>query len=62
MVNRAFVLIPLAEIAPDFVHPVLGETIAALAQGVEGRAGVQLVGPSPDLRTLAGRTTTEAEN
>ena len=28
--ERAFVLVPLHEIAPDFVHPVLNETITAL--------------------------------
>lgn len=28
--ERAFVLVPMHEIAPDFFHPVLNETIAAL--------------------------------
>jgi 2-amino-4-hydroxy-6-hydroxymethyldihydropteridine diphosphokinase len=27
---RAFVLAPLADVAPDWVHPVLGQTAAAL--------------------------------
>ena len=35
LAERAFVLRPLADIAPNFVHPVLGETIADLATRVE---------------------------
>ena len=37
---RAFALAPLAELAPDRVHPVIGVTIARLAGQVDGLEGV----------------------
>jgi 2-amino-4-hydroxy-6-hydroxymethyldihydropteridine diphosphokinase len=35
---RLFVLRPLAELAPQAVHPVLGKTIAELLAAAEGSA------------------------
>ncbi len=40
--ERAFVLVPLADVAPGWVHPVLGQTVEALLQGVS-RAGIRLM-------------------
>ncbi len=40
LAERAFVLIPLAEIAPDLVHPVSGKTIRELLQGTSETQGV----------------------
>jgi 2-amino-4-hydroxy-6-hydroxymethyldihydropteridine diphosphokinase len=38
--QRAFVLVPLAELAPDLVHPVLGKTVTEMLAEV-GSAGVK---------------------
>ena len=45
--QRAFVLIPLAELQRDLVHPVLHTTISELASQVDGQQGVRLWGTLP---------------
>ncbi|MEO7075284.1 MAG: 2-amino-4-hydroxy-6-hydroxymethyldihydropteridine diphosphokinase [Ktedonobacterales bacterium] len=44
LAERAFALVPLAEIAPDLVHPVLGMTISQLAAS-QNTADVRRLGP-----------------
>ncbi len=38
MQERAFVLIPLAEVAPDWRHPVLSQTVTEMVQNLPERA------------------------
>lgn len=40
MTERGFVLVPLAEVAADWLHPGVGRTIGELARGVD-RSGVR---------------------
>ena len=40
MIKRAFVLVPLMEIAPDLVHPVSGKTVKGLLQDIKEKQGV----------------------
>ncbi len=42
MTQRAFVLVPLAEIAPEVQHSLLETSIRDLAEQVEGKQGVRL--------------------
>ncbi len=44
LAERAFVLTPLADIAPDLVHPVTKKTVKQMLDEVQGKEGVVLWG------------------
>ena len=52
LVERAFALVPLAEIAPTLRHPVLDRTIAELAGAVRETGELRRVGPLADSPTI----------
>jgi len=45
LAERPFVLEPLRDLAPDLIHPILGETIEVLARRAHDPAAVRLRGP-----------------
>ena len=54
MHERAFVLRPLADLAPDLEHPVLYQTIRELLDAPGGRARGAAVGPAAPVVRVAG--------
>ena len=47
MHERAFVLLPLAEVAPDWVHPTLGGSVAKLIGGLPADQKAEPMGAEP---------------
>ena len=47
--QRRFVLVPLAEIAPEFPHPVTGATVRTLLERCPDRSSVEKIGRAAKL-------------
>lgn len=47
--RRRFVLVPLAEIEPNWVHPVLGQSVTELLQSLDDPAQVRTLDPQPSV-------------
>ena len=47
--ERSFVLVPLAELTPNLLHPVLKKTIRELLEGIDVERGVELYAAPPDI-------------
>ena len=52
---RRFVLVPLVEIAPDWVHPVLGVSAEEMLNRCRDRSSVMRVAPPPVLGAVSPR-------
>jgi len=53
--ERRFVLVPLAEIAPGLVHPVLGLSVKQMLERLSDSSKVRLWGPPPSISTPESR-------
>jgi 2-amino-4-hydroxy-6-hydroxymethyldihydropteridine diphosphokinase len=58
MTERSFVLVPLADLAPDFIHPLLGESVSDLLAKVE-KQGVELYPLPEDIKMTPDPAKTE---
>lgn len=60
LVERAFVLIPLADVAGDLIHPIVNRSISALARHV-GDEGVTMIASRNWHRLTGNKAATESE-